>query len=303
MGTGPAEGGGGRPPEIEEQLQNLREDLNKMETAAAEAAKSGDESGSKFKLMLAEDMKEKIQELEEKHPPAPAAPPGMPPPGFPGMPPMPPMGMAAAGLGLSPLVALPQTNFTQQQAILYEQEKQNSTRMEPEVIEFCGHFDLSDRHAKMLNEQMKKRNDTFDDDMHALYEILNGCNNAAQRGDLLHLNIRWMSSGIFNGVETPNRAVGKAARKFKLDPPSACKLAEALEGRQDPDEDMRKMCTHLERSNKPSSLVMKMLKDLKAGVVMEESTRQAAIGSYLHKEETKRQQRSRSRGRGGCPSI
>lgn len=299
--AGPGGAPGCRPPEVEEQLGHLREDMQKLETAAADATQSGDDSGSRFKLMLAGEIRDKIKELEDKHPPAPAAP-AAPPPGLmmpgPGML-RPPMGIAA-GLGLAPLVPLPQTNFTQQQALLYEAEKANSQKMEPEVIELVCHFDLADRHARMLNEQMKKRNDTFDDDLKALYEILSKCNNHAQKADLLSINIRWMAEGVFNGMETPNRAVGKAMRKFKLDGPSGCKLAEALEGRQDPDEDMRKINTHLERSNKPSSLCMMMLKTLKAGDAIEECTKSAAIGSWAHKEETRRQQkRSRSRKGGG----
>merc|ERR1711924_471601 len=81
----------------------------------------------------------------------------------------------------------------------------------------------------------------------------------------------------------------------------ACKLAEVLEGRKDPDDDLRKICTHLERSNKPSSLVMMMLKNLKAGNAVEDCKEAAAIGSYLHKIEMQKQdqkKRSRSRGRG-----
>merc|ERR1712066_484679 len=98
-----------------------------------------------------------------------------------------------------------------------------------------------------------------------------------------------MAEGVFTGAFSPNPEVVKAAKKFRLDPPSACKLAEALEGRDDPDEDMKKICMHLERSNKPSSLVMMMLKDLKAGNAIDsQSTKAPAIGSYLHKEETRR---------------
>merc|ERR1719284_1993857 len=98
-----------------------------------------------------------------------------------------------------------------------------------------------------------------------------------------------MAEGIFNGIKTPNPDVEKIAKKYRLDAPSACKLAEVLETRKDPDDDLRRICSHLERSNKPSSLVMMMLKDIKAGNPITESTKQPAIGSYLHKEENKKQ--------------
>merc|ERR1712150_187801 len=88
-----------------------------------------------------------------------------------------------------------------------------------------------------------------------------------------------------------------AAKKYKLDAPSACKLAEVLESRNDADSDLRKVCTHLDRSNKPSALIMMMLKDLKAGNVIDEATKAPAIGSYLHKEENRKAAQKRSRSR------
>jgi len=190
------------------------------------------------------------------------------------------------------------TNITQLRAMEYEQEKASAMTTEPEVVELAHHFQLTDRHARMLDEQLKKRNDTYEDDIAAMYEILKGAKNPA---DLLMVSIRWMAEGTFNGIKTPNPDVEKAAKKYKLDAPSACKLAEVLEGRKDPDDDLRKICTHLERSNKPSSLVMMMLKNLKAGNAVEDCKKAAAIGSYLHKIEMQKQdqkKRSRSRGRG-----
>lgn len=327
------------PPDVKDQLEQLREDLKKMEAAVAEATENGDESAAKFKQMLAGDIKEKIEEIEEQYPAPPPAPAGsaapappvplplqglpgppngappppmafpflpppqpgfpMPPPGIPGLPPPPP-GAAldwqrTMQIYQNPDVAM---NITQMRAAEYEQEKSNSVQMEPEVVELAHHFQLTDRHARMLDEQLKKRNDTYEDDIAAMYEILKGAKNPA---DLLMVSIRWMSEGVFNGTATPNPDVAKAAKKFKLDAPSACKLAEVLEAREDPDGDLRKVCTHLERSNKPSSLVMMMLKSLKGGSPVEECKKAPAIGSYMHKTEMQKQEsrkRSRSRGRG-----
>merc|ERR1719482_2163524 len=132
--------------------------------------------------------------------------------------------------------------ITQQQALEYERQKANSRDIDPEVIEFQCHFDLSERHARALNDQLKLRNSTWDEDMGALYEILGKCNNTAQRADLLNMNVRWMREGLFHGEYGPNPEVVKAAKKFKLDPPSACKLCEALENRKDPDDDLVKIC-------------------------------------------------------------
>ncbi|OLQ05047.1 hypothetical protein AK812_SmicGene11780 [Symbiodinium microadriaticum] len=230
-----------------------------------------------------------------KMPPVPGAPP-MPglAPGFAGVrpPPIPlPPGM------MPPLLGQP-VSLTQQQAMEYEETKARDTALEPEVIELVHYFKISDRHARMLNEQLKRRNNTYEEDIASLYEILKGAKNP---GDLLMVSIRWMEKGVFRGTLTPNPAVEKAAKKYKLDAPSACKLAEVLECREDPDADLRKISEHLAASNKPSSLVMQMLRDIKAGKPVEACTRAPAIGSYLHKKETATKQNSKG-GRSRTPT-
>merc|ERR1719378_590116 len=120
----------------------------------------------------------------------------------------------------------------------YEQQKATSTMLEPEVVELAHHYNLSDRHARLLDEQLKKRNNTFDEDVASMYEILKGAKNPA---DLLMVSIRWMSEGVFRGTQTPNPLVEKTAKKYKLDAPSACKLAEVLDNRDDPEADLRRV--------------------------------------------------------------
>merc|ERR1719387_1958641 len=46
----------------------------------------------------------------------------------------------------------------------YDMQK-HGAGLEPEVMELASHFGLSDKHTRMLDEQLKKRNDTFDDDV------------------------------------------------------------------------------------------------------------------------------------------
>merc|ERR1719460_3196860 len=110
-----------------------------------------------------------------------------------------------------------------------------------------------------------------------------------------------MVEGKFCGAYSPNANVQKAAKKFNLDPPAACKLAHGLESRDDPDVDMERISKHLERSNKPSSLVMMFLKTLKAGGAIEDHYKPIAVGSWLHKQEQQqaandRNDRDRQRG-------
>merc|ERR1719203_1343875 len=208
------------PPAVREQLNHLREDHKKMITAAEEAGRTGDDGAKKFKMMLAGEIMDKIKEIEDKHPqdPPPSLPPPMllpPPPLLGARPPAivpPPGGMPPPSIqDMQRMMTLYQNpdmaqNVTLQRALEYEQEKANSSNMEPEVIELAHHFNLTDRHARMLDEQLKKRNNTYEDDIAAMYEILKGAKNPA---DLLMVSIRWMSEGVFRGTLTPNPDVEK----------------------------------------------------------------------------------------------
>lgn len=55
------------PPTVKEQYDALREDMNKMMAAAELEAEKGNVDGSKFKVMLADEIKEKVNDLEAKY--------------------------------------------------------------------------------------------------------------------------------------------------------------------------------------------------------------------------------------------
>jgi len=192
-----------------------------------------------------------------------------------------------------PQILAPQTAFQAAQAS-YEQS--SAATIDTEVTELAHHFKLDERITKDLDIQMKRRNATFEEDMKALYEILEGARNPA---GLLRVKIREMEDGNFRGTATPDRGVEDLSRKYGLDAQASAKLAEVLAKREDKEKDLRMLAKHIELSNKPSSLVMLMLKDLRAGVPLKDPEYPAAVGSYAHKRGLKRGSgRSRSRGRG-----
>jgi len=193
--------------------------------------------------------------------------------------------------------------FTRQAAEQYDQAKQSN--VDPEITEMAHYFGLDDRAVKLLDQQMRNRRDTFEQDMSALWEILEGARNPS---GLLMVKVREMAEGTYRGFTTPEKDVAEFAKKHNLDMQASAKLAEVLERRDDPKEDMRKIAMHLERSNKPSALMMLMLKDLRAGKNVKEPEHQAAIGSKVHERELKKDEgskkdrgyrRSRDRGAGG----
>merc|ERR1719277_2705108 len=183
------------------------------------------------------------------------------------------------------------SQFTLQAAQAYEESVQQA--VDTEVQELARHFKLDERITRDLDVQMKKRQGTFEDDMRALWEILEGARNPA---GLLRVKIREMEEGTFRGTATPDRDVEEMAKKFGLDAQASAKLAEVLGKREDRKKDLRQICKHLELSNKPSSLVMLMLKDLRAGIAVKDPEYPAAVGSYRHK-------RGLKRGTGGAAGV
>merc|ERR1719352_499545 len=114
--------------------------------------------------------------------------------------------------------------------------------------------------------QVKRRRSlgtgTVEDDCKALWEILDGARNPA---GLLRVKIKEMEEGTFRGTLTPDRDIEEMAKRFSLDAQASAKLSEVLAKRDNRAKDIRQISKHLELSNKPSSLVMLMLKDLRAG--------------------------------------
>merc|ERR1719277_2982228 len=185
------------------------------------------------------------------------------------------------------------SQFTLQAAQAYEESVQQA--VDTEVQELAHHFKLDERITKDLDVQMKRRRQTFEEDLKALWEILEGARNPA---GLLRVKIREMEEGTFRGTATPDRDVEDLSKKFNLDAQASAKLAEVLSKREDRKKDLRQIQKHLELSNKPSSLVMLMLKDLRAGIAVKDPEYPAAVGSYAHKRGLTRQsRRSRSRDR------
>ncbi|CAK9097341.1 unnamed protein product [Durusdinium trenchii] len=240
---------------------------------------------------------------------------------MPGMPPPPPLGMGGCGgcglplpgLGAPALPKLPlpgmpppgsldseslaQMRF-QQVATEYEQIK--SAGIDPQVSELAEHHGLDERATRALDEEMKKRKNTFESDMQALWVGLEGSKNPS---GMLMMKLKDMRMGVFKGMTAVTKKIHEFAKRNRLDAQAAVKLGEVMENRSDVDGDLMKLSKHLERSNKPSSLVMMMLRDLRDGKPVKDPEYAAAIGSKVHERElrdsAKARDRSRSRNRGG----
>lgn len=199
---------------------------------------------------------------------------------------------------------LPQLRSQYMMHAVQAYEQSCSASVAPEVTEMAHHFKLDERITKDLDQQLKKRNATFDEDLHALWQLLEG---ARHPWGLLKMKIQEMREGTFRGTATPDRDVEDLARKYGLDVQASARLAEALSHRNDRRGDIKMIARHVELSNKPSALVMLMLKDLRAGKPLTIPEHPPAVGSYSHKQGLRRRsrsrgRRSRSRGRYHSPS-
>jgi len=223
--------------------------------------------------------------------------PAMMPAGTPPAPlqPIPPAGGPMAGLPSPGDAQAIQRAAYQQAAMDYENQKHFG--IAPEIAELAEHHGLDDRATRALDEEMKRRKDTFEEDMQALWIGLEGARNPS---GLLMIKIKDMRQGTFRGMSALDRTVQEFSKRYRLDAQAAVKLAEVLDKREDPEGDMKKLAKHLERSNKPSSLMMMMLRDLRDGKPVKEPEYAAAIGSKAHEKElVKTLKRSRSHGRDG----
>lgn len=214
----------------------------------------------------------------------------------------PPLAAGPGGKGGLPLTADQQqaqmvANMTRHAAELYEQAKHAG--IDPQVAELAEHFGIDDRACRALDQEMKKRAATFEEDMQALWVGLEGARNPS---GLLMLKVKDMMQGVFKGMSALDEKIQNFGKRFKLDAQACVKLAEVMSKREDYDGDMEKIGKHLERSNKPSALMMMLLRDLRDGKPVKDPGFAAAIGSRVHEKEldkTVRDKRSRSRKQGG----
>merc|ERR1719263_511461 len=100
-----------------------------------------------------------------------------------------------------------------------------------------------------------------------------------------------MEEGTFVGKQKPDETLKAMCKKFKLDEQAQMKLADIL-ARYDPEkkaEYYKEVDRHLETSNRPSAMVMMLLRKLGAGTELGRPG-PVAPGSYLDRKKRRRKQ-------------
>merc|ERR1740123_264304 len=130
--------------------------------------------------------------------------------------------------------------------------KESEDEIDPEVRELGDYFNIEDRWIKRLNETMKKRKDTKEQDLAKLYEVLD---RARSPTGLLTVKIGEMESGQFVGKIKPDKDVERLARKFKLDDPVKSRLTELAVRLKDKKElHLDRLEQHLSYSKSPNAM-------------------------------------------------
>jgi hypothetical protein len=161
--------------------------------------------------------------------------------------------------------------------------------VDPDVQDLCDHFHIEDRHAKRLNSLLKKRVDSFEEDIARLYDVLE---RAREPAGLLTVKMREMEEGTFIGKQKPDEKLKAMTKKFNLDDQAESKLADILAryDKERRDGYLHELDKHLEVSNRPSAMVMMLLRKLGDGKPLGRPG-PPAPGSYIDNQERQRRER------------
>merc|ERR1719367_652118 len=145
--------------------------------------------------------------------------------------------------------------------------KESEDEIDPEVRELGDYFNIEDRWIKRLNETMRKRMDTKEQDIAKLYEVLE---RARSPTGLLTVKIGEMECGQFVGKIKPDKDVERLARKFKLDDHVTSRLTELVVRRKaSKEKDLERIEQHLRYCKRPSAMATLLAGKLLEGEVDE----------------------------------
>jgi len=160
-----------------------------------------------------------------------------------------------------------------------------------DVQELAEHFGLDERITKRLDDEIKKRPDTMEEDLQSLYDILETARSPA---GLLAVKIKEMQEGTFITLSRIDPDIKEFKDKFELDDQAVRRLVEAKVIRKATwEQDKVFLHTHLETSNRPAARIMMMLGKLRSGEPLGEPDKRIAPGSYADRMERQRSREKR----------
>eukprot|EP00401_Gymnodinium_catenatum_P074494 CAMPEP_0117501424 /NCGR_PEP_ID=MMETSP0784-20121206/23290_1 /TAXON_ID=39447 /ORGANISM="" /LENGTH=576 /DNA_ID=CAMNT_0005296675 /DNA_START=48 /DNA_END=1775 /DNA_ORIENTATION=+ len=147
------------------------------------------------------------------------------------------------------------------------QQAEKDDAIDADVQELGDYFNIEERWIRRLNETMKKRKDTKEQDIAKLYEVLE---RARSPTGLLTVKIGEMECGQFVGKIKPDKDVERLAKKFKLDEHVISRLTElAVRRKTTKEADLERMEQHLRYCKRPSAMATLLAGKLLEGEVDE----------------------------------
>merc|ERR1719336_226594 len=177
------------------------------------------------------------------------------------------MGCMGGMGGGSPMLGLPGPAGTSSEGLSSATQQEAEEELDSEVRELGDYFNIEDRWIKRLNETMRKRMDTKEQDLAKLYEVLE---RARSPTGLLTVKIGEMECGQFVGKIKPDKDVERLVRKFKIDDYVASRLTELVVRRKaSKEEDLERIEQHLRYCKRPSAMATLLAGKLLEGEVDE----------------------------------
>merc|ERR1719188_2752489 len=148
-----------------------------------------------------------------------------------------------------------------------QEEEEDDGTIDTGVRELGDYFNIEERWVVRLNEAMRKRKDTKEQDLAKLYEVLE---RARSPTGLLTVKIGEMECGQFVGKIKPDKEVERLARRFKLDDHVISRLTELVVRRRATKEtDLDRLEQHLRYCKRPSAMATLLAGKLLEGEVDE----------------------------------
>merc|ERR1719188_1790385 len=129
--------------------------------------------------------------------------------------------------------------------------------VEPQVRDLCRTFNIEERLMKKLNVVMKRRPESFDEDLQTLRERL-----GEPRADIGVL-ITQLEKGLFVSIGCMPKPMVELVKKYSLDDRASQRLAESMMKRKDTmKDDLKDLDVRLASAERPSGLLMTLLQGL-----------------------------------------
>lgn len=172
-------------------------------------------------------------------------------------------------------------------------------KIDPKIVRLCKDFGVEERLMRKLNTVMERRPETFNDDLNAIREKMEGPPKVE-----IGVLISQLERGTFVASGSMPEELVSLVRKYQLDHRAAERLVESLRDRKDTRlKDIKDLDIRLQSAERPSGLLMKLLQGLDADGKLPPAPRSLGLpgsagGHHSHRdradsEDRKQYQRSR----------